>query len=256
MPLLVHQNFFFVMAYNETGHARNVANFQELVMVVKTMGSAYNPVAQAIQVPNLEELAKQLQVNLQTVNEKNGVYRDKIYNRQTSYEQMNELAMRIVNTIVGLGLDAKILAQAKSMLAKIRGGGKKKKTLPTDSSESPAKTNSVSQMSFNQRKNNFDVLIELVSAQANYKPNKDDMQVSSLQAYIDSLEKLNSEANQAEQDLTIARQQRDILLYTETTGAMTLAQQIKGYVKGDFGVKSAEFERVKGIKFKSIKINI
>ena len=244
------------MAYNETGHARNVANFQELVMVAKTMGNAYNPVALSIQIANLDELVKQLQVNLQVVNEKNGVYRDKIYNRQTSYEQMSELAMRIVNTVVGLGLDAKILAQTKSTLAKIRGGGKKKKAEATASGETPAKTNSVSQMSFDQRKNNFDVLVNLVSAQANYKPNKEDMQVSSLQTYLDSLKNLNEEANQAEQDLTIARQQRDRLLYTENTGAMTLAQQIKGYVKGDFGVKSAEFERVKGIRFNSIKINI
>jgi pyocin large subunit-like protein len=244
------------MAYNETGHARNVANFQELVMVVKTMGNAYNPVAKAIQIPQLEELVKQLQTNLQAVNEKNGVYRDKIYNRQTSYEQMSELAMRIVNTVVGLGLDAKILTQAKSTLAKIRGGGKKKKTEPTLSGETPAKTNSVSQMSFDQRKNNFDILAKLVSAQANYKPNKTDMQVGSLQDYVNSLENFNNEANQAEQDLTIARQQRDMLLYTENSGAMTLVQQIKGYIKGDFGVKSAEFERVKGIKFNNIKINI
>jgi len=244
------------MAYNETGHARNVANFEELVLVLTTIGVSYNPAVKTIQIGQLNELTAQLKKNLQLINDKNGVYRDKIYARQNAYEQMNSLSMRMVNTMAGLGLDAKLLTQAKSTLAKIRGSSsKKKKDLPANGFPAP-RTVSVSQMSFDQRKNNFSILIGLVNAQTEYKPNETDMQIGSLQKYVDTLEILNTEAIQAEQDLTIARQQRDMVLYIENTGALPLTQQIKAYVKGAFSAQSAEYMRVKSIAFNTRKISI
>jgi hypothetical protein len=154
---------------------------------------------------------------------------------------------------VGLGIDAKVLIQAKNILAKIRGASKKKDTKTSEKEESASKTVSVSQMSFDQRKNNFSMLVAMVNVLPDYKPNETEMQVSSLQKYIDTLQILNNEAFQVEQDLLIARQQRDTLLYAKITGVLALAQQIKAYIKSAFGAKSAEFARVKGIAFSAVK---
>ena len=241
------------MAYVETGHAKNVANFQDLMLAVQTFGARYNPVSAAIQHTQLNDFSTKLQNAMQEVNDKNGVYRDKIYARQNAYAQMSGLAMRVVNTIAGLGLDAKLLAQAKAVLAKIRGGSSKKKKESGDDETEATKTISVSQMSFDQRKNNFSVLVGLVNAVADYRPNEEDMQVVSLQKYIENLQTLNTEASKADYELTTARRERDSLLYTEGTGALSLAKQVKAYVKGAFGSKSNEHELVKGISFSAIK---
>lgn len=241
------------MAYIETGHAKNVANFQDLMLAVQTFGASYNPVSAAIQHTTLNNFSLALQNAMQRVNDKNGVYREKIYVRQNAYEQMSGLAMRVVNTIAGLGLDAKLLAQAKAVLAKIRGGSNKKKKEAGDNETEPTKTISVSQMSFDQRKNNFSVLVGLVNAVTDYRPNEEDMQIVSLQKYIDNLQTFNTEANRAEYELTVARRERDVLLYTEGVGALALAKQIKAYIKGAFGSKSKENELIKGIKFSAIK---
>jgi hypothetical protein len=241
------------MAYNESGHAKNVANFDELMVVLGTLGGEYNPASPAIQLDALTELQKRLQIALQKVNDANGVYRDKIYARQNAYEQMNALAMRIVNTMAGLGFESKILTQAKGVLSKIRGGGAKKKKEAGEDGTAEVKSVSVSQMSFDQRKNNFSVLVGLIDAQATYKPNEADMQVVSLKKYLDELQEFNREAIVAEQGLIMARQERDVLLYAEGTGVSALVQQIKAYAKGAFGTKNASYERIKGIKFTSVK---
>ena len=241
------------MAYNESGHTKNVANFDELLVVLDTLGGSYQPALPAIQLNGLKELQKSLQIALQNLNDANGIYRDKIYARQNAYNQMSFLAMRIVNTMVGLGLDAKILTQAKSILAKIRGGNAKKKKEEGEEGATVTKSVSTSQMGFDQRKNNFNILIGLVNAQASYKPNEDDMQVAYLKKYIDELQEANQAAIVAEQNLIIARNQRDELLYAENTGAAVLVQQIKSYIKGAFGTKHQSYERIKGIRFSNIK---
>jgi hypothetical protein len=38
----------------ETGHAKNVANFQNLIVFVKAYGTTYNPSKEALKVPQLE----------------------------------------------------------------------------------------------------------------------------------------------------------------------------------------------------------
>lgn len=241
------------MAYNESGHAKNVANFDELMVVLGTLGGEYNPASPAIQLDTLTDLQKGLQIALQKVNDENGVYRDKIYARQNAYNQMSSLAMRIVNTMAGLGLEAKLLTQAKGVLSKIRGGSPKKKKEEGEEGTEPVKSVSVSQMNFDQRKNNFSMLVGLVNAQPTYKPNEAEMQITFLKKYVEGLQDFNQEATVAEQGLIMARQERDALLYAEGTGVYSLVQQIKAYAKGAFGTKHASYERIKGIRFTSIK---
>lgn len=247
------------MPYNETGHASNVASFEDLIIALDAMNATYKPVAADIQLPTLKTLKTKLQQNLQAVNDKEALWRDKIYTRQNAFEKMSALSTRIVATMAGLGLDVKILTQARNILNKIRGGGAKKKTetpvAGATATETPApapKKVSVSQMGFDQRKNNFSSLLSLLAAQPNYLPNEEDVKLPALQTYLDSLQNVNTEATTAEQALTIARQKRDELLYKPQTGAIVLAQQVKAYIKGAFGVKSNEYKRVKGIKFSKI----
>jgi hypothetical protein len=243
------------MKYNETGHARNVAHFEELITVVQSIPN-YNPAANMIQINNLITFRNQLKECLQSVNDKNASYRDKIYARQTAFEKMSALAGRIVAMMAGLGMDEKILSQARSVIKKIRGGGSKKKAEgvieSVNSGDSPVavpKKVSVSQMSFDQRKSNFNVLVSLLAVQNDYVPNEDELKVVNLQLYLQNLEALNEGANKSNQELIMARQKRDDLLYKEVTGALAIAQQVKSYIKAAFGTKSNEYERIKDIKF-------
>ncbi len=239
------------MAYNETGHARNAASFDEIITVIKSFGLSYNPASNLIKIPELESLKNKLDEKLLAVNEKTAIYKDKIYARQNAYEKMSSLAARIVNTMIALGIDSKIQTQAKNTLAKIRGGKNKKRNDAADSSQTAVKTVSVSQMSFDQRKNNFSALVELAAAQSLYAPNEDDIKITSLRSYLNLLQNLNQEADQAANDLTVARQNRDNILYAKDTGVLTIAQRVKAYVKGAFGPKSPEYNRIKSIKFTS-----
>jgi hypothetical protein len=242
------------MAYNESGHARNVANFDELLVILQTFGADYQPSLPAIQLTNLLDLKAKLTDALNKVNEANGKYRDKIYERQSAYDQMSGIAMRVVNAMIALDLDAKLLAQGKSLLSKVRSGSGKRKKDEEDDDGKSGRTISVSQMSFDQRKNNFSALVGLVEAQARYTPNEKDVQIVALKKYIDSLQGFNEAALVEEQNLAMARKERDALLYANDVGVIALVQKIKAYVKSAFNTKSQQYERLKGVQFSKIKI--
>jgi Uncharacterized protein conserved in bacteria (DUF2225) len=244
------------MAYNETGHAKNVANFNELILAISSLGAVYQPPVEVLKVAVLLNQKTELEKALQAVNNAVSNYKNAIYARQQGFEKMNTLASRITAMLAVLGVDAKMQAEAKSLSRKISGSKTAKKTttpeVSTNPTETPAvesKTVSTSQQSFDQRRSNFDRLLALLQSQPSYAPNEEDIKLANLQTYHSELGKANDQAIQTERELIKARQQRDDLLYTEQSGAVAIAFRIKEYIKSIYGANTNEYKRIAGIKF-------
>lgn len=236
------------MAYNETGHAANVANFKELIAFAESIGAAYTPPVAELTLAELQKQADVLDVALDTVNDIQAKNKKAIYERQTNYEGINTLVSRIGATLVVLGLEDKTIKNARSIIDKITGSNKKKPADTTATTATLAKTISTSQMSFEQRKNNFERLVVLLQAEPNYKPNEPNLELGALKTFSKSLAKNTNKVVETEKALDIARQQRDDLLYTEQTGAVDVGLRVKGYIKSKYSAKSSEFKRVQKIK--------
>lgn len=80
----------------ETGHAKNVANFQDLIEFVTGYGATYNPSKKSLQLPELITLKASAETNLAEVITKNTAYNNKVNERFTAFSDVRPTATRLV----------------------------------------------------------------------------------------------------------------------------------------------------------------
>ena len=97
---------------------------------------------------------------------------------------------------------------------------------------------------------NFRKLIDLVSADSDYKPNEADLKMPALQSWVDDLQAKNDAVSSTFVPLSQARAQRDSLRYTDDNSIVNTALLVKEYVKGSQGTKSPLYQQIKGLEFK------
>lgn len=109
--------------------------------------------------------------------------------------------------------------------------------LATPENESQ-KSISASQMSFDNRIENMDKLIQLLTSQAGYAPNEIDLKVVTLTTLLADMKAKNTAVINAMTPLSNARIARNTLLYTTGTGLLDITVEVKKYVKSVFGATS------------------
>lgn len=105
------------------------------------------------------------------------------------------------------------------------------------------KTVSQSQQSYGSLLGYFNDLIHALSQMPGYMPSNVSLQTGNLQFMVDSLNTINSNVTKMTQYLQQQRKTR-LGLYTELG---VRSQDMKAYVKSEYGVKSHEYESIKGI---------
>jgi len=244
---------------SETGHAKNVANFGNLITVVKGFKNAYNPSKQTITLASLATLyasAKNVMIEMNNIS---GVYSIAVANREVAFEPLSKLSTRIINALRASDVTQPIIETAESLIRKIQG----KRATPKKTEEEKAilltegitvKEVSSSQMGFDNRLDSLDKLIQLLGNIPQYAPNEEDLKVSTLANYYASLSLVNAGAGQAESALSNARLARNELLYKPGTGMVDISLSVKTYVKSLFGATSPQYKQVSALAFKSEKL--
>lgn len=87
----------------------------------------------------------------------------------------------------------------------------------------------------------------------NYNPDEDELKLSNLNTYKDSLINATQFVDQTEAELNIKLIERDQILYAEETGLYSIAQNVKKYVKSLYGATSPEYATISPIIFKKQK---
>jgi hypothetical protein len=243
----------------ETGHAKNVANFGILITSVNGFGEAYNPSKQTITTTALASLYDNAKDVMRDYNGLSGAYGLAVANREVAFEPLSKLATRILNALRASDVTKQVIEAAESLVRKIQG----KRATPKKTEEQKAallaegkgaKEVSSSQMSFDNRLDSFDKLIQLLGNISQYAPNEEELKVSTLSNFYAALSSANSAAGLAETDLSNIRLTRNELLYKAGTGLVDVAMSVKTYVKSLFGATSPQFKQVSGLVFKSEKL--
>lgn len=242
---------------SETGHAKNVANFETLISVVNGFGAAYNPSKPSIKATALTALSTASKGVMNQVNVAEGQYKIAVAKRDVAFEPLSKLATRIINALRSSDVSAPVIASVESLIRKIQG----KRVTPKKTEEEKAallaegstvKEVSSSQMSFDNRLDSLDKLLNLLSNIPEYAPNEEELQLITLAALYISLNALNAAAGQAETALNNARMARNELLYKAGTGMVDITLSVKTYVKSLFGATSAQYKQVSALTFKTI----
>jgi hypothetical protein len=239
---------------SETGHAKNISNFQDLTTFVVGYGATYNPTKNALKLPQLNSLITLSQTKLGDVLSKNTLYNNAVNDRILEFSGLKALSTRLVNAIETTDATAEKVKDAKGFNRKMQ--GKRASTLPTTPTDpnAPAPTTiSSSQQSYDQQIQHFGGLVSVLQSETSYAPNENDLKIVTLTAKQASLVAKNNAVSTAYTNISNSRIARNKTLYDDSTGLVDIALEVKKYIKSVFGASSPEYAQVKGIEFKKIK---
>ncbi len=238
---------------SEIGHAKNVANFQDLIEFVTAYGTTYNPSKNALKLPQLIALKASADATLADVITKNTNYNNKVNERITAFSGLKSLSTRLVNALQTTDATTETIGNAKTFNRKMQGKKASSSQTPTDPNTPAPTTISTSQQSYDQLIQHLAGLTSVLEAETSYTPNETDLQVATLQTKIVDLTAKNTAVATAYASISNSRIARNETLYSSSTGLVETANEVKKYIKSVFGASSPQFAQVKGIQFKIIK---
>jgi len=244
---------------SETGHAKNVAKFEELISFCTGYGTAYNPTKSSIKIVAMNTLLTNVRNTLQTVKATKTVYDNATNAREIAFANLKKLSTRVVNALGATDAVKQTVDDAKTINRKIQGKRADNiKTLPvTPPAEGTTPTEviqiSVSQQSYDSLIDNFSKLIVSVTAEPLYIPNETDLKVTALNTLLTNLKTSNTAVINATPSYRSAIITRNTTLYQPATGLVDTALEVKKYVKSVFGARSQQYAEISGLEFKKLK---
>ena len=239
--------------YYETGHAKNVANLQDLIAFCTGYGTTYNPTKTALKLPQLNTLYTTADNALKDVVAKNRAYNDAVNARINAFNGLRPLCTRLVNALQTTDATPEKIADAKAFNKKIQGQRATKTEEPVDENTPAPKTVSASHQSYDQLIQHFAGLISVLQSEPTYAPNENDLKIATLTAKQADMTAKNTALATAFTAISNSRIARDKVLYKDLTGLVPIANDVKKYIKSVFGASSAEYAQVKSIEFKKVK---
>jgi hypothetical protein len=244
---------------SESGHAKNVATFEELISSVTGYGSSYNPSKTALTLAALQTVFTNAKTANSTLITATTVNKNAAGAREAAFKPLSKLITRIFNSLKATDAPKQTIENAQTLVRKLQGkrasaklSDEEKQALAAQGIE--PKEISTSQMSYDNRIENFDSLINLLSSTAEYAPNETDLQVESLTTLSTELKTLNSAAINTATQYSNALIARNQILYAPDFGLFDLARDTKAYVKSVFGASSPQYKQIAKLTFKNYKV--
>lgn len=234
---------------SETGHAKNVANFQDLISFVTGYGATYNPNKTALKLPQLTALYTSSLTSLADVVTKNTAYNNKVNERVVAFKDLKSLSTRLINALQTTDATPEKIADAKAFNKKMQGVRAKAVETPADPNAPAPNTISTSQQSYDQQIQHLAGIISVLETETSYAPNETELQIATLTAKQTDLTAKNSAVATAYANISNSRIARDTTIYGTDTGLFDIASEVKKYVKSVYGATSPQFAQVKGIEF-------
>jgi hypothetical protein len=232
---------------SESGHAKNAANYEEVISIVTEMGPQFNPANVNIALVALLAKDTEFKAAMTALVNATIPYKVAVNAREQAYDLMTPLAIRVKGSLASSGASPEIVKDAKGIINKIAGRRTTKKPVP-DPNNPEVKIISSSQLSYDNRKANFELLIALLKGEPLYKPNENDLKVTALETYVKSLEPLNATAISTETAKEVKRMERDVKFYGPGLSLSELTGIVKSYVKSVLGASHPLYKRLAAIK--------
>lgn len=241
---------------SETGHAKNLANFKELITVVKSFGDRYQPVSEALKIPALENLAAKAEETLSKLKEAETLAKQSNASLKALFKPLNTLSSQIMGLLKSSDAKPSSIEEAKRVQKLITGSNNKKKS-PGDTENPSAETQatrSQSRQSYDSRLDNFEKLVTILQNIPEYQPIEEAFKISALQTKIQTMKQAIEENDQKELLRSQEMHERNALLYTEGIGLVDTGLKVKEYIKGIFGgVKSTPYKAVSKINLTNLR---
>ncbi len=245
---------------SETGHAKNVANFETLISFCAGYGANYNPSKANLKVPALQTQLASCKANIASVTSTSVAFNNAVNARMIAFDGLKKLSTRLINSLEVSGATSQTIKDAKTVNAKVQGS----KLTKADAGITPVDPNAIvvetdksisaSQQSYTSLIEHFSKMITILSTEPNYVPNEHPLKIATLNTQLTNLKNTNTAVINAYTTVSNSRISRDQSLYNSTNGLCETAKEVKMYVKSVFGATSQQYKQVSGIEFKTRKI--
>lgn len=234
---------------SEVGHAKNVANFQDLIEFVIGYGATYNPSKNSLKLPQLIALKDNAQSKLNDVITKNTIYNNKVNERMVAFGNLKSFSTRLVNALQTTDATNETINNAKTFNRKMQGKKASTTQASTDPNAPAPATISTSQQSYDQLIQHLTGLKSVLETEPSYTPNEIELQIATIDSKIADLSAKNTAVASAYTNISNSRISRNETLYTNENGIYETASEVKKYIKSVFGASSPQYNQVSGIKF-------
>lgn len=246
---------------SETGHAKNVANFENLVSFVNGYGTTYNPSKLNLKLTALQTQLASCKANIASVTSTSVAFNNAVNARMIAFFGLKKLSTRLINALDATNATSQTVKDAKTVNAKVQGS----KLTKADAGKAPipidpntpvtetTKSISSSQQSYSSLIEHMATMITVLSTEPTYLPNETDLKVVTLNTLLTNLKNTNTGVVNAYTTVSNSRIARDQSLYNTTNGLCETAKEVKMYVKSVYGATSPQYKQISGIQFKVVK---
>ncbi|QRE04875.1 hypothetical protein [Flavobacterium psychrophilum] len=236
---------------SETGHSKNVSNFETMISYCTGYGVTYNPSNSDILLSELTTLRDDSKASVKLVKTTETPFNDVEGQRKLIFKPLKPLATKVLGALRGANAPSTVIADAETINRKIQGKRADNSVVETPVGETPKDKISVSQQSYDMQIDHLDKLIELVTIEPKYNPNETPLKVVTLIDYKTQLETVNATVKNTYTPYSNAMIARNKKLYNSETGLVARAQTVKNYVKSVFGASSPEYKQISKLNFKN-----
>ena len=241
----------------ESGHAKNVSNFESLISFVKGYGATYNPSKDSIKIVALELILANSKQSLIDIDTLFPAYTNAVSAREFAFAPLSKIITRVNNAIKATDTTELVDNSVKTLVRKLQGtrasakiSDEDKKLLAEDGKE--VNQISASQMGYDNRVENLYKLLMLLNSIPQYNPNEEELKISTLTALYEDLKAKNTAVVETTTPLSNSRIARNEVMYKPLSGLVDIAFDSKVYIKSVFGPSSPQYKQVSKLEFKSL----
>ncbi|MCU7615817.1 hypothetical protein NZ698_01285 [Chryseobacterium sp. PBS4-4] len=240
------------MSSKETGHAKNIANLKLLHTHILEVEN-YNPSNSKLSPANLLSLYAAAFQAQEAVNTLSAPYSNAVNDRQAVFAPVSRLVTKLRKAYKATeNVNQAELENFMSIARKIKGNQKKQKPIiETTAPGEEEYQHSSSQLSFDQRTNNLDLLISLLQNTPTYLPNEQEFTTASLQVLKQNMLDSTQQVADAFVPLNNARSKRNLTLYNAEDNLVDTANKAKDYLFTILDTSSPQYKAISKIKFKN-----
>jgi len=235
---------------SEVGHAKNIANLNLLNTNIIALGAIYNPSNPKLLLTNLQNFYTTAFNQQESVNNLVAPYSVAVNERELIFKPLNRELTKLRKAYKATeGVTQVQLEDFMTIVRKLKGVRKTATNASTNPDEEQANY-STSQMSYDQRTNNMDLLIALLQNTPNFNPNEIEYQIATYQAKKALMLLKTQAVAETFIPLNNARSLRNNTLYSSDDNLVDTANKAKDYLFTILDASSAQYKAISKIKFK------
>ncbi len=233
----------------ETGHAKTVANFETVVIILEGLGAAYYPNQSLIMPSALRHKLTKAKAVLDALDASEAARA--VGELQDEYEELDKYVVNIKRAAEVEPNDPALTNDLASIVRKFYSPGKKTgQPAAGAATPPPARTRSGSARSFDNMSAYVADILALLRTKGSYKPNDDKVTVPAIEAKYAALEAKNNAAKSAIAADGNAKDARDAVLYDGAASVTKLVKLIKTQLARKPGRPSAAYQQITVLEFR------